>query len=254
VAPKAKLMPIRNSSGLGSQDEADAFVWAADNGAAVINCSWGPNDGTWWEPGDPAHDDVSPLPDSTRLAIDHAVATGRDGRGCVITWAAGNGNESVDNDGYASYAKVVAVAACNDIGTRAAYSDMGAALWCSFPSNNFESDSREPVLTPGIWTTDRTGNEGYNAGDESLGDAAGNYTNSFGGTSSASPGVAGVAALVIAVDPKLRWDEVKDILKRCCDRIDDEAGEYDANGHCTKYGFGRINARAAVELAGGDAP
>ncbi len=249
VAPNAKLMPIRNSSGLGSQDEADAFVWAADNGAAIINCSWGPNDGTWWEPDDPAHDDVSPLPDSARLAIDYAVNSGRGGLGCVIIWAAGNGNESVDNDGYASNEKVIAVAACNDIGTRAAYSDMGKAVWCAFPSNNFPSDSGEPVMTSGIWTTDRSGMEGYNSGDESLGDLAGNYTNSFGGTSSAAPGVAGVAALVLAANPKLRWDAVKDILKRCCERIDDQPGEYDGDGHSTNYGYGRINARTAVDLA-----
>lgn len=249
VAPKARLMPIRNASGLGSQDEADAFAWAADNGAAVINCSWGPSDGAWFDPDDPVHDEVAPLPDSARLAINHAVEKGRDGLGCVVCWAAGNGNESVDNDGYASYEKVIAVAACNDVGTRSAYSDMGAAVWCSFPSNNFPSDSGEPVLTTGIWTTDRSGKDGYNAGDESLGDAAGNYYNSFGGTSSSSPGVAGVAALVIAANPQLRSDEVKDVLKRCCERIDDEPGEYDGEGHSKNYGFGRIDARKAVELA-----
>jgi hypothetical protein len=54
---------------------------------------------------------------------------------------------------------------------------------------------------------------------------------------------------VIAANPALCWIEVKDILKCCCDRIDDNAGEYDADGHSRKYGFGRINARTAVELA-----
>ena len=39
VAPRARLMPIRLASGLGSQQEADAFLWAAQNGADVISCS-----------------------------------------------------------------------------------------------------------------------------------------------------------------------------------------------------------------------
>ena len=53
VAPLAKLLPIRLMSGLGSQGEADAFAWAADHGADVISCSWGPEDGKWWQPDDP---------------------------------------------------------------------------------------------------------------------------------------------------------------------------------------------------------
>ena len=244
VAPKARLMPIRLDSGLGSQAEADAFVWAAQNGADVISCSWGPPDGEWWNPADPVHKQVVPLPDATRLAIDWAVANGRNGRGCVITWAAGNGNESADNDGYASYAKVIAVAACNDQGRKAAYSDFGKAVWCSFPSSH-----GEPSLTPGIWTTDRSGTVGYNRGWASKGDPAGNYTNDFGGTSSACPGVAGVAALVLARNPALRWDEVRDLLRRACDRIDAGGGKYDAQGHSKWYGYGRVNARRAVELA-----
>jgi subtilisin family serine protease len=244
VAPAARLMPLRFVSALGSQDEADAFVWAADHGADVISCSWGPPDGRWWDPDDPAHDAVVPLPDSTRLAIDHAVANGRDGRGCVITWAAGNGNEPVDNDGYASYEKVVAVAACNDVGGKSAYSDHGEAIWCAFPSSH-----GLPSITPGIWTTDRSGHEGYNPGHPSLGDEAGDYTNSFGGTSSSCPGVAGVVALVLAVAPGLRWDEVKELLRRSCDRIDDAPGEYDEHGHSRHYGYGRLNAHTAVTQA-----
>jgi len=244
VAPGSALMPIRLQSGVGSQDEADAFVWAAENGADVISCSWGPVDGCWWKVDDRAHEQVVALPDSTRLAIDYATERGRGGKGCVIVWAAGNGNESVDNDGYASCERVIAVAACNDSAKHSAYSDYGEAVWCCFPSSH-----GEPSLTPGIWTTDRRGADGYNSGDGSLGDEGGDYTNSFGGTSSACPGVAGVAALVLASNPDLTWDEVKDILRRSSDAIDEISGGYDDGGHSPRYGFGRVNAEAAVKMA-----
>jgi subtilisin family serine protease len=245
VAPKARLMPIRLASGLGSQHEADAFVWAAQNGADVISCSWGPEDGDWTNPADPLHAQVVPLPDSTRLAIDFAVNQGRGGRGCVVCFAAGNGNEPVGNDGYASYEKVLAVAACNDMGKKSAYSDSGPAIWCAFPSN----ETVLPRLTPGIWTTDNMGPSGYNPGQTPRGDAAGNYTNGFGGTSSACPGAAGVAALILSRNPNLRWDEVRDVMRNSCDQIDVAGGGYSAQGHSPKYGHGRLNAKKAVELA-----
>jgi subtilisin family serine protease len=244
VAPRARLMPIRLASQLGSQSEADAFAWAADHGADVISCSWGPADGDPNDPHDPAHQEIVRLPDSTRLAIDYAATNGRDGKGCVVLFAAGNGNESVDNDGYASYRNVIAVAACSDQGTHSWYSDFGRAVWCAFPSNDGDAS-----VTPGIWTTDRPGTTGYNPGDERRGDAAGDYTNSFGGTSSACPGAAGVAALALSRNPALRRDEVREILRLASDQIDKTHGQYDASGRSPFYGYGRLNAARAVELA-----
>lgn len=251
VAPAAKLMPIRLMEGLGSVREAQAFRWAADNGADVISCSWGPPDGQWWNPDDPRHRQAWPLAASTRDAIDYAVANGRGGKGCVILFAAGNGNESVDLDGYASYRNVIAVAACNDRSKRSVYSDFGKSVWCSFPSNDFgyAAFNHPAPLTSGIWTTDRLGHLGYNPGNPQFGDAAGNYANDFGGTSSACPGAAGVAALVLSTNPALRWNEVKAILRRACDPIDPQGGEYDAEGHSPFYGYGRLNAETAVKLA-----
>ena len=251
VAPAAKLLPIRLASGLGSQQEANAFKWAADQGADVISCSWGPADGAWYDDSDPLHRQKVPMPASTKLAIDYAINSGRGGKGCVVLFAAGNGNESVSNDGYASYEKVIAVAACNDRGVRSVYSDFGPAVWCSFPSNDLgwpEKNRPEP-LTTGIWTTDRSARRGYNAGSTAEGDARGNYTNSFGGTSSAAPGAAGVAALALAVNPALKWNEVRDVLKRGCDRVDPTSGQYDSAGHSNLYGYGRLNAASVVQQA-----
>lgn len=256
VAPEAKLMPIRLVANLGSQAEADAFEWAADQGADVISCSWGPADGAWWNPNDATHQQKVSLPDSTRLAIDYAVNSGRGGKGCVIAWAAGNGNENVENDGYASYDKVIAVAACNDRGTRSVYSDYGDSVWCTFPSNDFgyAPFNHPDPLTSGIWTTDREGKAGYNPGTlnpgaTASGDDFGNYTNDFGGTSSACPGLAGIAALVVAANPNLRWNQVKDILRQAAVKIDIAGGSYNSEGHSPYYGYGRPDAAKAVELA-----
>jgi subtilisin family serine protease len=254
VAPEAKLMPIK-FGGLGSISEAKAFAWAADHGADVISCSWGPADGRWWNAGDPLHVTPSPLPDSTRYALAYALEQGRKGKGCVIVWAAGNGNEDVSYDGYASHPDVIAVAACNDRGKRSVYSDFGEAVWCAFPSSDFGYpilDHPYP-LTAGIWTVDRVNGAGYNEGgdfsEEWVGDTLGNYTATFGGTSSACPGVAGVTALMLSVNPELTHNEVKEIIKFSCDQIDFEAGDYDHDGHSPFYGYGRINAELAVKNA-----
>lgn len=41
VAPKARLMPLRMPLSINSQRLADAFAWAADQGADIISNSWG---------------------------------------------------------------------------------------------------------------------------------------------------------------------------------------------------------------------
>jgi subtilisin family serine protease len=243
VAPGAILMPVRLSSNLGSIAEANAFKWAADHGADIISCSWGPEDGDWSDPEDPVHATLIDLPDSTRLAMDFATSNGRNGKGCIITFAAGNGNEDCRFDGYASYEKVIAVAACNDRGKRSVYSDYGNSVWCSFPSSDFGYPpfNHPDPLTTGIYTTDRLGKAGYNP--------KGDYTDEFGGTSSSCPGVAGTAALILSANPDFTWLQVRQIIKETCDRIDPAGGKYDSKGHSIFYGYGRINAEKAVKRA-----
>jgi subtilisin-like proprotein convertase family protein len=228
IAPNCRLMPIRLvGSGMTTTMEANSIAWAKNNGAAIMSNSWGPPDGTGAN---------YPLPANVKAAIDDARNNGRGGRGCLIFWASGNGNESVELDGYASYANVIAVGASTDQDKRSWYSDFGPSLDIVAPSNG--------GVTSGIWTTDRTGTAGY---------ASGNYANNFGGTSSACPLAAGVGALVLSQNPNLTWTQAYAVLTSTADKIDPTGGAY-VNGFSNQYGYGKVNAAAAVAAAGGTQP
>ncbi|MDJ0864963.1 MAG: S8 family serine peptidase [Myxococcota bacterium] len=70
----------------------------------------------------------------------------------------------------------------------------------------------------------------------------------FGGCSSATPLVAGIATLLLSIDPSLGHDEVRDILIRSAE---DQVGppSEDTPGRDDFFGHGRVNLRAALELA-----
>ncbi|MDD5556915.1 MAG: S8 family serine peptidase [bacterium] len=238
VAPECRVMPIRLVAGKGEttpEQEGKAIRRAADEGAWIISNSWGPPDGDPIFRGDEV---VYPLPDIVREAIDHAAENGRGGKGCVIVWAAGNGNEPVGLDGYASHEKVLAVGACTATGARAFYSDYGPELDLVAPSGDGHG--------PGIWTTDYSGSAGYNPAGQFYEEPTGNYTGSFAGTSASAPIVAGVAALLLSVEPDLTRAEAMERLRRTADRIDPSTARYDLDGHSDLYGTGRVNAYAAL--------
>lgn len=223
VTQDCKIMPIRFLSefpfiGPTVQDEADAFNFARQNGAAVINNSWGPIG-------------AASLPASTRAAIDDCNQNGRGGLGMLVMFAAGNSNSNNASNGYTSYSGTVSVTASDDRDKRSSYSSYGASTDFCAPSNGG---------TNGITTTDRLGSNGYSTGD---------YTNSFGGTSSACPCAAGVALLVMSADMTLTRQGVLDILYTTAEKIDPAGGNYGSDGHSNFYGFGRLNAADAVALA-----
>jgi subtilisin family serine protease len=121
VAPECRLIPIKLEALSDDEAEARAFDHAVEHGAAVINCSWGPYDDYSREPW--------PIPRIVSLAIDNAYRNDV----CVV-FAAGNGNEEIATDGYASHPHVIAVAASTDLNTRAYYSDFGEAVWLNLSS------------------------------------------------------------------------------------------------------------------------
>jgi subtilisin family serine protease len=237
VAPRASLAGIRLiAAGTTDAQEAQGLTYQNNNQAGfgtnhIYSNSWGPSDdgATLEGPGV-----------LTKAALANAVTTGRGGKGSIFTWAGGNGNGSYDNsnyDGYANSRYVIAVAATrNDTnGAQSSYSEPGANLLVNAPSNGG---------TLGITTTDLVGANGYSTND---------YTSTFGGTSSATPVVSGVVALMLEANPNLGWRDVKHILVNTAQKNDPTNAGWSNNAagyHINHvYGFGRIDASAAATLA-----
>ncbi|NJK99726.1 MAG: S8 family serine peptidase [Spirulinaceae cyanobacterium SM2_1_0] len=270
VAPGCALMPIRTTGFLDDQAVEQIFDWAVQKGASVISCSWG------------AAAVHFPLSLRQSAALNRAATQGRNGKGCVIVFAAGNANRPIQGTiyeqqwprnllngptdwlaGFALHPDVIAVAACTSTSKKSAYSNWGNQISVCAPSNNappgmwFQQTGFIPTAPAvqqwlpglGIFTTDQLGALGYESG---------NFTRNFGGTSSACPVVAGVAALVLSVNPDLTATEVRQILQQTADKIVDrdrdpqlglQLGTYNQSGHSQWFGYGKVNAYQAVKAA-----
>lgn len=217
----------------------------------ISNNSWGAPDYTG---------DINGSLGSTnwKNAIEYGLSSGRNGKGTLYFWAAGNGggklNPSLpeqDNSNYDSQANfygVLAIAALGNDDTRASYSERGANLWVSAHS---EGDTKTKIVT-----TDISGSAGYNFKSDTNPFGTGfteNYTNLFNGTSSATPLAAGVTALVLEANPNLTWRDVKLILAKSARKVQPTDTDWITNGagipFNDKYGFGAIDAESAVALA-----
>jgi subtilisin-like proprotein convertase family protein len=240
-APEATLVGMRLiSAAVTDGQEAEAISYLPEL-IQIQSNSWGPSDtGSLLE---------GPGPLAT-AAFKTAAETGRGGKGTIFLWAGGNGlgaNDNSNYDGYANSIYTIAVGAFDSQARQAYYSEPGANLVIVSPSNG-----NLPAL--GKTTTDRTGtNLGYNTAASPTGD----YTDDFGGTSSATPTAAGVVALMLEANPNLGWRDVQEILMRSARKVsptdtDWKAVVAPANiNHNHKFGAGLIDATAAVNLATG---
>ncbi|MGB3404660.1 MAG: S8 family serine peptidase [Microcoleaceae cyanobacterium] len=232
AAPNADIAGLRLvGAGMTDLKESQTLSHQSQN-IDIYNNSWGPFDNGRLGPAGPL----------TLAALENGVNNGRGGLGNIYVWAAGNGLEANDNtnyDGYANSRYTIAISAIDHNGEQSYYSEPGAPILVAAHS---EGD------TVGTVTTDLLGSQGYNG-------LSGNndYTNDFGGTSSASPLAAGVVALMLDANANLTWRDVQHILVDTAAQNDSSDGDWVTNGggHLVnhKYGFGAIDADAAVSAA-----
>ena len=194
------LMPVKvlNSSGSGTYSGvAQGIIFAADNGAKVINMSLGGSSPS------------STLESALQYAYD---------KGIILVAAAGNSSGSVMYP--AAYPTVIAVGAVDD-------SDVLASFSCYGPEVS--------VVAPGVlvWST-------------RMGGSLDDYTRGSG-TSFAAPFVAGLAGLILSIDPSLSPAEVGAIIQQGAEDL----GEA---GWDPYYGWGRINMTNTLALLGQQPP
>jgi len=238
-----KILPVKvfydNGWGTFGSQVAEAVSYADTMGADVLSNSWGFARPDFEEP---------VLTD----ALQRAFMNGRNGRGCPVIFAAGNGATSYPNK-VAYPAKLwscFAVGATDLDDYRWYYSQYGPELDIVAPSGNVN-------LQGDVWTLDQMGNLGWNPSVAVTWDCPSvasndkDYDCKFGGTSAACPVVSGIAALLLARNPNLNSERIYYILRMSA-VTDLDWGSITAPNN--EYGYGRVDAfRAMLAITRGDA-
>ena len=225
VARTCELMNIGNSlagTPNSRQRRANGINWAWQNGAAVISNSW-------------SSSVAYAVIDN---AIDSAYLFGRGGLGTLVCFSSGNNNGAVSYPAN-SNPDILCVGAMSPCGERKNPASCDGENWGS----NFGTTL--DIVAPGVLipTTDRQGAAGYAAGD---------YTMTFNGTSSACPHVAGLVGLIISMNPCLTYQQVINIIERSAQKVGGYAYATTAgrpNGTWDdEMGYGLIDADAALRM------
>ena len=224
LAGRSRVMAI--ATNFADTQVAEGLYFAADNGARVVSMSFG----------------VYPSWMIWNFAIIEAALQYCHQKNVVLVAASGNEDQNVSRF-PGTDPRTICVGGSNRDDVRKAIGDTSVEAWwgaCYGP----DVDVVAPCLE--IPTTDRLGMAGYTPND---------YDMFFNGTSSATPHVAALAALIMSVNPALANNDVRRIISQSTDKIN--AGGYVYVATPGKpygtwnadVGYGRINAERALLMA-----
>lgn len=213
VAYGAKIVPVRVLGKCGGYDSdiADAIIWASGGTVSGVPANANPAEVINLSLGGSGACGAT-----TQTAINGAVS-----RGTTLVIAAGNDNVNVSNASPANCNNVVAVGSITSTGARSSFSNYGALVDVAAPGSSILSTLNAGARTPGAET----------------------YA-SYSGTSMATPHVAGVVALIQAVSATPKTPaQVEALLKSSARAFPSTPSQ--------PIGAGIVNAKAAVDAAGG---
>ena len=220
IAPNVQIMAVRAVPDGDERDSdvARAIRYAVDNGAQIVNMSFGKS--------------YSPGKESVDSAVRYAES-----KGVLLVHAAGNDGEN--NDETPSFPTAMFPG-----GQRARnWIEVGASSWKPLPAlaADFSNYGRDQVdlFAPGV---------------DILSTVPGGGTKRESGTSMAAPVVSGVAALLMTYFPELSAMQVRDILIASVRKLSDLEVRRPGDGATVPFGTlsrtgGVVDAYAAVKLA-----